>query len=216
MFNLVLKDILIQKKSLIFFFLYILFFSFMFKGTPSVLFTTAPIMISYILLIGACSLDDKNRSEIMLNSLPINRITLVTSKYVSTCAFVFIGIFLAFILSTILNSFGIIHFSRLISLTDILGDVVAVSLFSSLYLPIYFKFGYQKTRYLNAVIIFLFCASTAIISKLMVKGGAIQNFIFYLNSQPNWVIGSLIIIINCIIFLISLLFSIKFYVNKDL
>lgn len=216
MFNLVLKDILIQKKYLLFSIVYFFFFTFMFKAHPSVLFGTVPIMISYMLLIGACGFDDKNKSEIMLNSLPINRVTLVISKYISVCVFIFIGVFLTFMFTTILNSSGVIHFDRLITSTDILVDVVGTLFFGSLYFPIHFKFGYQKTRYLLVVIFCLVFAAPSIWVKTVLKGGPTPNFIVYLNSQPNWIITSFIIIITCIVFLISLLFSIKCYVNKDL
>ena len=145
MFNLVLKDILIQKKYLLFSIVYFFFFTFMFKDHPSVLFGTVPIMISYMLLIGACGFDDKNKSEIMLNSLPINRVTLVIAKYLSVCVFIFIGVFLTFAFTTILNFSGVIHFDRLINLTDILTDIIGTLFFGSLYFPIHFKFGYQKT-----------------------------------------------------------------------
>ncbi|WP_411679906.1 ABC-2 transporter permease [Clostridium thailandense] len=216
MFNLVLKDILIQKKYLFFSIVYFFFFTFMFKDHPSILFGTVPIMISYMLLIGACGFDDKNKSEIMLNSLPINRVTLVISKYISVCVFISIGIFLTFAFTNILSFSGIIHFDRLITSEDILVDVVGTMFFSALYFPIHFKFGYQKTRYFLIIIFCFVFAAPSILVKTIFKSGPTPNFIVYLDNQPDWIITSFIIIITCIVFLISLLISIKSYVNKDL
>ena len=217
MFSLVLKDILIQKKYVLFSIIYAFFFSFMFKSTDSsMLFIMIPIMVSYMLIIGACGYDDKNKCEIMLNSLPINRTTLVISKYISTFVFILIGLLLTLATTTILNSLGFGHFNKPMNLENILGPVVGVLLLSCLYFPLYFKFGYQKSRYFLISVFFLIFAIPTTLSKIIAKGNTPPSFIVYLNSQPDSLITTFIIIIAFIILLASMLLSIRFYLNKDL
>ncbi|KZL90543.1 ABC-2 transporter permease [Clostridium magnum] len=218
MFSLVLKDILVQKKYVVFSVFYAIFFSFLFKydtNSPMV-FTMIPIMVSYMLVIGACGYDDKNKCEIMLNSLPINRSILVISKYLSTITFIFIGILLTFATTTILNISGFAKFNKLMSLEDILVPVVGVLLFACLYFPFYFKLGYQKSRYFITAVFFLIFAIPTTLSKIIPKGSTPPSFIVYLNSQPDLIIGMFITAVTFILLLISICFSIRFYHNRDL
>ncbi len=214
MLNLVLKDILIQKKYLLGSILYALFFSFCFQSNTSMIFTMIPTMIPYMLILGACSFDDKNKSEIMLNSLPIDRTNLVISKYLSSLVFIFMGIILAFGFTTLLSFSGFIHMNRLMNLEDVLSVTIGILIIVCLYFPCYFKFGYQKARYfLVAMFILVFGATTMVISNIIKIP---INFMTYLNSQPNWLVAAFIIVIVLIIALFSMLLSIKFYANKDL
>lgn len=222
MFNLVLKDVLIQKKYILISMLYPLIFSTMiFKGTgdtSSTGFIVLPIMVAYILLMGACGYDDKNKSDIMLNSLPINRIDLVIAKYLSSFVFIFIGISITFVITAALNFSGFLHFDRLMNFQDVLGCTISIVILSSLYFPINFKFGYQKSRYVNMIFFMgVFFLPSILLSKFIKKGsGAAPSFILYLNSQPNWVIVSFILIIAFIIMMLSLIVSTRIYMNKDL
>lgn len=218
MFNLVFKDLIIQKKTLIFSVIYALVFilAFQFYNSPGIVFTMVPLFIAYMLLMGACGYDDKNKCDIMLNSLPINRIDLVISKYLSTLVFMFIGVILTFLISTVLNLFGLSHLNRTINIEDILGFSISIIILSSFYFPVYFKLGYQKSRYVNISVFMLFLIVPSILSKIIVKGSTPPSFILYLNSQPDWLISSFIIVIAIIVLLISMLLSIKLYINKDL
>lgn len=218
MFSLVLKDILIQKKYVLFSLLYTCFFTFIFKSNlnPSMVFGMIPVMVAYMLIIGACGYDDKNKCEIMLNSLPINRINLVISKYLSAFVFIFMGLFLTFTITTILNLSGFIHFNRLMNLEDILGPIIGILILSSLYFPCYFKLGYQKSRYFLIAAFFAIFAVSSFLGEVVVKGSNRPSFIICLNSQPNWLITTFIIIIAFMILLISMLLSVRFYINKDL
>jgi hypothetical protein len=213
MFSLVLKDILVQKKYVLFSIGYAFFFTFVFKAMA---FTMIPCIVAYMLILGACAYDDKNKCELMLNSLPINRTILVISKYLSTFVFIFAGILLTFASTTILNLTGFTHFNRLMNLEDILGSIIGVLLLACLYFPLFFKLGYQKSRYFLVAVFLLFFAGTTALSGVISKGNTPPSFIIYLNSQPNLLIGTFIAIVAFIILLISILLSIRFYTTKDL
>lgn len=218
MFGLVLKDILVQKKYVVFSIFYAIFFSIIFKSTAdsSMVFNMIPIIVSYMLIIGACAYDDKNKCELMLNSLPINRTILVISKYISTLIFIFMAIILTFAATTIIDFSGLSHFKRPVNLEDILGPVVAILFFTSLYFPIYFKLGYQKSRYFMIAVFFLLFAIPTTLSKIIPKDSTPPSFIVYLNTQPDFIIALFIVAVMSILFLISIFFSVRFYINKDL
>lgn len=213
MFSLVLKDILVQKKYVLFSIGYAFFFTFIFKAMA---FTMIPCIVSYMLILGACAYDDKNKCELMLNSLPINRTMLVISKYLSAFVFIFAGILLTFASTTILNLAGFAHFNRLMNLEDILGSSVGILLLICLYFPLFFKLGYQKSRYFLVAVFLLFFAGTAALSEVISKGTTPPSFITYLNTQPDSLVGAFIAIVSFIILLVSIFFSIRFYTNKDL
>lgn len=217
MFNLVLKDLLIQKKSFIVCILYAVLFPIVFQhtNTPSMIFIAVPSCISYLLLMYACAYDDKNKSDMLLNSLPINRMDIIIAKYLSVFVFILIGLAASFIFNSILTLLGLIHLPRFMNFEDILGCAISIILLSSLYLPLFFKLGYLKSRYINTV---LFMCAFFVPSLLIesVSKGSFSKFVVYLNSQPNWLVSTFMLIILLIMMLVSLLLSSKFYLNKDL
>jgi ABC-2 type transport system permease protein len=80
MLNLILKDLLIQKKTLGFLGLYIIIFSIAFQSVGSGAFTGIVIAVTYQLVVTASSLEEKAGSDIILNSLPISRGKIVASN----------------------------------------------------------------------------------------------------------------------------------------
>ena len=84
MLNLIIKDIIIQKKTFLYVFLYSIFISFTFstlKPSGLGLYVLCPIITTYFIITYALTYDDKNKSEIVLNSLPLRRDDIVISKY---------------------------------------------------------------------------------------------------------------------------------------
>lgn len=89
MLNLVMKDIIVQKKSIAFAVLYIFFFIVAFQSVGEMTFTCAITAFSYILVMGGFAYDDKNKADIMLNSLPLKRYNIVLAKYISLLTLLF-------------------------------------------------------------------------------------------------------------------------------
>ncbi|MCH3963113.1 MAG: ABC-2 transporter permease [Clostridium sp.] len=209
MINLILKDILIQKKTFIIIILVSLLTSINFKDDPSLMFAFISNFSAYALVTGTFYKDEK--ANVMLNSLPINRITIVMSKYISILIFGLLGILSAFILPNLMQSLYIIQLSGKMTLEYILGSFAGVLLLSCSVLPVYFKYGYAATRY-AAIGLFLviFFAFTTI--------GKIQNvkhITNYLGSLPDNIITAGIVITMFIIFLVSFFISYSIYKGKN-
>lgn len=217
MFNLVLKDILIQRKTAFFPLVYAIVFIFMFQstGNPAMIFVAIPSVVAYMLLMYACGYDDKNKSEMVFNSLPIKRKDIVIAKYLSTVVFVLIGLAIAIGFTTILKFSGYAKFNRFMGIEDIIGVIASVTILSSIYFPIYFKLGYLKSRYINTAFLLAAFFIPSMLGDFIAEKQT-SKFVVYLNSQPDWVLGSLILFIAIIAVAVSIYVSIKIYMNKDL
>ncbi|HAA43542.1 MAG TPA: ABC-2 transporter permease, partial [Ruminiclostridium sp.] len=66
MLRLVIKDILIQKKTFIGALIYLIFVIFAFQGLEGNAYTAAIVAFSYLMVMGAFAYDDKSKSDIML------------------------------------------------------------------------------------------------------------------------------------------------------
>lgn len=155
--SLIIKDILIQKKAFILSSGYSLFILIAFQN--QVLAGTSYIMgamaITYFLLIGACAYEEKNKSEIVLNSLPLTREEIVRARYLSVIVFVAFSLLVTGGMGALMKVMGLPFPLNYISGKDILGVLTSTVLLVSLYLPIFFKYGYFKARYFN-IFLFLF------------------------------------------------------------
>lgn len=221
MFNLVIKDIAIQKKTLLYALLYaiiapIAFFSMAPSGFG--LYVLPPMATAYLFISFAVNYDEKNKSEIVLNSLPIKREDIVISKYISVFVFAILGIIYSIIIGFIGKFTGLQVFARSISLLDIVLVLTSACIFSSIFFPVYFKFGYVKMNLFNVVLamLFIFLPSVAI-------GYATENpnniFVrkinYFINNTSSFTQNSLALLVSLIFFLISLMISMHIYKNKE-
>lgn len=217
MFNLMWKDILIQKKTQLLAAVYGIVFAIIFQNTQNatMVYVGVPSVIAYLFIMSACGYDDKNKSDIMLNSLPIRRKDIVMAKYMSIFLFVLIGLAMSILVTMALNLIGFLKINRLITVEDIIGCMTSVIILNSIYFPIYFKFGYLKSRYINLIVFMAIFFIPQFLSKIMLKGEP-PKFILELSSQPEWLMTVGIIGTLIAIFLISMTISLKIYNNKDL
>lgn len=216
MINLVIKDILIQKKT----FLFALFYTivaatgfFTMKGNGFVLYELSPMVIIYMFITYAASYDDKNKSELVLNSLPIKREQIVISKYISAFVFAAIGVIYSILVGFIVKTTGIV-FTRSISLFDVVSVLAFVCIYSSIYFAMYFKFGAVKANQIIVIVIILF----SFIPLLVFANGndnVLTKMYYFIIRTTSLSINSLALMIGLILNLISLVISIRLYKNKE-
>ncbi|MBU3191789.1 ABC-2 transporter permease [Clostridium bowmanii] len=221
MFNLVIKDIAIQKKTLLYALLYaiiapIAFFSMAPNGFG--LYVLPPMATTYIFISLAVSYDEKNKSEIVINSLPIKRVDIVISKYISVFVFATIGIIYSILIGFIGKFTGLQVFAMSISLLDIVLVFTSVCIFSSIFFPVYFKFGYIKMNFFNVILamVVIFLPSIAISYAIENPNSIfVQKINYFLSNTSSFTQNSLALLIGLIFFLISLIISIRIYKNKE-
>ena len=98
MVKLVWKDLLILKRYLWVAPLYGIFAFFAFRTMPDGGLSAATVAVTYMFMLQSITQDDKNMSEIMLNSLPLRRRDIVLAKYLSVFLYASLGI-LSFLLA---------------------------------------------------------------------------------------------------------------------
>jgi len=228
MFNLVWKDLLILKNylwvALLYGFFAIFAFSFMNGGALS----AATVGVTYMLMGQAIAQDEKNKSEIMLNSLPLRRRDIVLAKYLSVFLYAALAILSFFLAQGVVTVSGIPILISQISLEGIFGALVAMVVLVSIYYPIYFKFGYFRSRWVG-MILFLACIFfLPMASALIVRGlGGVSNLAWqtiaasllrvvdWLKTQADWQIASYLLTIALVLMAASVRLSLRFYTRRE-
>ena len=102
MYNLIKKDLVIQKTQILLFIPFIMFFAiFADHMSPAFVFLLAS---TYIPLNGYIY-DEQVESNILLNSLPYTRKEIVAAKYIGAIAYMIVSIGIASIIFYIFSSF---------------------------------------------------------------------------------------------------------------
>ncbi|MDT8719490.1 ABC-2 transporter permease [Clostridium sp. 19966] len=217
MYNLVFKDFLIQKKNILISLLLALAYTFMFSSKmPSyVIYLAIPIMITYLLMMNACNYDDKNNSQILFCSIPINREDLVVAKYITSFAFFIMGICEVLLSFYVLGISNIVRINGEIKLSYIMIGVIIIAIGSAVYYPIYFKLGYAKSQFFLVAIFFAGFFGPMFIEEI-VKSNKFASVLVNISSAPQAILYSLAIAIVLIILIISIWISIRIYKAKDL
>lgn len=217
MFSLIVKDIIIQKKTVMYMLLYIVFAIFIMQGVGSGgLYVLITVTIAFTISSGAFAIDEKYGSEKVMASLPIKRNEIVRSRYLS----VFIYAAASTLIMALIGaaaSFLNIQFIKLnyITLLDIKKILTSCVLVTSISYPIYFKFGYTKARIASFIIFFAFFTSAVTIAENVNDGevSSFTSFISSLSSGNLQLVGGLILLL---IFVVSYFISINCYENKEL
>ena len=228
MFNLVWKDLLILKRYLWFAPLYVVFALFVFRIMPGGALSAATVGATYMLMIQASILDDKNKSDIMLNSLPIRRQDIVLAKYLSVFLYAALAILSFLLTQGVVSITGIPIPINQISLEGISGALVAMAVLVSIYFPIYFKFGHLRSRMVG-MFLFLacfFCTPMAVSLTVhgLGEGGnpalrnivvSVQNVVYWLQTQADWQIASYLLAVALILMAASARLSLRFYTGRE-
>lgn len=220
MLNLLYKDLLIQKKTFVFALFYIVFLTFIFKNSPfsTTVYAMSTVTVVYLLTSSAGAYDEKNRSEVFLNSLPVRRREIVFAKYLGTFLYTAFGLagtaLSVAALKAVLPSFPV----GSPGLPDVAVALAGAVLLNSVYYPLCFKFGALKVRLFQLILFLLifFLPSFAVeylqahYSREEVSGlvGAVLH-------APAWVPGSAGAVLLLAVLLTSLALSLRIYERKE-
>lgn len=212
MINLIIKDILIQKKSFIYaVFIYPLIAIVAFSANTGGMLGMSIYSIAYIMVTGAFAYDEKSNADIFLNSLPVRKKDIVASRYLSLILFVAIGLVIMFFYIKLITLFKIPIEVGSISISNIIPITTFIILLFCAQLPFFYKFGFTKTRTLSVVIYVAIVLLIAALSALIAENAEIKKFIIYYESTLKYAP----IIAIPIFLLISERLSIKFYSNRE-
>ncbi|MEY9971208.1 ABC-2 type transport system permease protein [Lysinibacillus sp. RC46] len=135
MINLILKDVLIQKKLILFYIATIIIY--LLAGVPLIFLG---FLYSVIYILNAFAYDEKDNANILLNSLPYTRKEIVSSKYIGSLIFTTLFVFMIYVGDFLINGKGDLFIWK-----EMLLIIGLVMVAISFMFPISYKF---KTQYL--------------------------------------------------------------------
>lgn len=213
LFNLLKKDFILTKKYLIYLLIYAAVMPVVFtktdaqvKGTSTFIYIA--MLLEYMMLSTVWTSEEKNKGSMLLCTTPYTRKSLVKEKYL----FVLAVFMLNFIIYTAITLFLPIGMEKL----SILGFGIALLLSAivfGIYIPILYKFGLQKSRYIGMIILF----ATIFGSPKLLSWMSLNHISINFNiSNISMILNSIIYLLALSIGLISMYISIGVYAKKDL
>ncbi|MBW8351171.1 ABC-2 transporter permease [Bacillus sp. IITD106] len=142
MFNLIRRDVILQKRQLLIFIPFIAFFIIM-DSHPALIFLVASIFIPF----NTYAYDEKTETNILLNSLPYTRKEIIASRY--------LGAIVYMVLAIGVTSLALFALNKQFTMTDIAIGCGLFLLFSAFTFPLFhiFKPGYITTVVLISFIL---------------------------------------------------------------
>ncbi|MEK5522049.1 multidrug ABC transporter permease [Heyndrickxia sporothermodurans] len=140
MFNLIRRDVILQKRQLLIFIPFILFFIIM-DAHPALTFLVASIFIPF----NTYAYDEKVETNILLNSLPYTRTEIIASRYVGAIVYM--------VLSIGVTSLALFVFNKPFTMTDIAIGGGLFLVFAAFTFPLFYIF---KPGYITTVVIISF------------------------------------------------------------
>ncbi|MCI1591879.1 ABC-2 transporter permease [Heyndrickxia oleronia] len=200
MFNLIRKDLTLQKKTLAALLLGLCIYLFL-DASP----LWVGIVFSIAISMNAISMDEKSSIHMLINSLPYTRKEIVSSKYIVMVLFTLM------VAATIFIGNFIIH-GELFEWKDILLMVGIVMVAISLMLPFCYKF---KSNYLFIATIIGFGVYLLVINFVIQNlNDRIRESVHMLLTLGNTQLYVLIGLLVIILYIGSWLLSIRIYRNK--
>lgn len=202
--NLVFKDYLLIKKYWAFMSIYLLVLPFFFSSSQNMTLTFLMCCISmgFLGIQTMCSLDERSKGGTLMSALPYSRTMLVIARYVSCLSLFLLAALMYTLGSLISNLFRVGFATPPLSLESLALGFFAICAFVTVMLPLIYRFGTDKLRYiLSIAFILTFCFAGNIFDKLHLL----------LPSSPAVLVG-----VGVVITIISCLISIAIYRKKDL
>lgn len=216
MLNLLLKDLWLLRKNAWVPVLYSFMIFFLFGRTDSsqMIYVMGINMIAYLMIMYSTAYDDMNKSDVMLNSLPLRRKDIVTERYLSLFVFVLMTALLMAASGVVMTFLKVFDGVRLITFSDVAIAACSISLIVFLYLPVYFKLGYVKAKLFNFAIFFAVFLLPTLLMKALVGTGSpawAENLDSVSETSVILFMGVLATVVGAVSYALSL----RFYARRE-
>lgn len=217
--HLIKKELIVQKKMLWFglFYSIFLFLAFANPVLQEFTYSMAAFGIGYITIIGVAQAEDKNNSDIIINSLPLTRRDVVSAKYLSVLTFTCIALIIVALIGMIFH-FLVPYFNyRLMNFLDVYTTFASISLLAAISLPIYFKTSAQWTRAFNVVLFLVIFFAPAQLIRYFVQNDQrpwVQTLAQITHNQ-DWLLSLASLTVMLTLMLVSYFISLRIYLQKD-
>ncbi|MFJ8518598.1 ABC-2 transporter permease [Lysinibacillus xylanilyticus] len=202
MVNLIFKDILIQKKMILFYIATIILYLLI-----NVSLVKIGFLYSLVFITMSFSYDEKDNANILLNSLPYTRKQIVSSRYIGSLIYTSL-----IIIITYLGNFFLNGRETLFLLKDILVIIGLVMVAMSFILPICYKFKTQSLMIASGTLLGIYMLTIKYLFPSLndTLRETIQKFLTLQETQMYFVAILTIIIL----YVGSWLLSIRIYTRK--
>ena len=204
--QLVLKDMMLQRK-LGFAYLICLFFLAIVDFRSDSFLTTFSMFIPVLGMMLSMSYEKKNKSEMIVNSLPFQRKEIVIAKYIFVSILVVLGGIFSLVVGLIQLQNE--HITGFMLWGAILGGITGGFVYSIIVLPIEFSVGYSSAKQI---------APFAGLALGYLSGVIVSNV--WLDVENAWstslVVNVCFIAGLLLLYIMSMLFSINLYSERDL
>lgn len=219
MYNLVIKEFLLQKKYMLIFILYGVGIAAAASATPGIIsnffYCFYVITAPYLSVMYSNGYEMRGQSEVMLNSLPVNREQIVNAKYLYLQMLIVIYTVFMLILSIIARSINHNN-TDIVSINIFVVSFIVLGLVFSIYYPLYFKLGREKLRLVTLffyLIIFIFPEFYSKAAKNP-EVYHLEKLLTFVTNNSQLLMISLSAIVILLLFVSSNI-SIRIYKNKE-
>lgn len=182
MLNLIKRDLILQKKQLLIYLGFIIFFIVMNKH-PILIFTIASILIPF----NTHAYDAKAETNILLNSLPYTRKEIVASRYIGTIVYM--------LLAMAVTSVMLIVFQKSFTIEHIVMGNALFLLFAAITFPLFYQFK-QDHMFLIVLVSFLVLTffGPSAVQFLATEFSTVTDAIFSLSIPALYAAATIIIV----------------------
>ena len=213
LFNLVRKDYILAKKYLLLVLVFAvgapIFISLRTKvqGIGMLSFIMTVLMIQYMLYATIATEEDKYKGAALLCATSYTRSNLVESKYI------FLLINFAINCTAYIISSYLVNGMEKLSMIDVGVSLLIFCIFFGISIPLQYKFGFEKVRYIFVTIIFV----GPFIAPSILKYAEAHNINFNVLSGLSYSVQNMILYgFAAAIIYVSLIVSSHIYLNKNL
>lgn len=213
MSSLLLKEFYTQRKGMAGGILAVILTSpIIFRGGASLPPIYYAILFSCFSVIVVHSYDYKNTSDVLINSLPVSRREIITSKYVATLLMSLVMSVAVLGVFTFFDNPADTH-DVLKRLVDVIIAVAATGLLITIYFPLYYLLGQRFILFGLIGLSVLFFTVFPIIFHLVINNGFWRPFIIW-QEHPAFVLLTFCTI-TALAMLVSRSISIRLYEKKE-
>lgn len=170
-----------------------------------------PLFLSYIFILRSFQADELNKCDYFFNSMPIDKVDIVYSKYILSTIIIIISLLFTYMYSYVIES---IWHVNVLTIEFILIIVSILLLLVSITLPILFKYGYSKSYVVVNLITGITVFIVAFISMQPI------SIIRSLDGGPEILYSNLKLFVflgmTLIMYLASMYLSTKIYTKKEI
>ena len=168
--------------------------------------------------ISSFSYDNLAKADKYLLTFPLNKKDIVKARYIYILIVTLVGTLLGFILTLIVQGIKTSNmFDKDIlgnTLATIFGSLSAIMFLQAFQIPIMYKFGAEKGRIIQMIMIVILMICISLITTTLMKlfGISLNNFVIMLKDYLIAILGITVIIL----YILSFVISCKIYDKKEI